>query len=362
MKKSCHVPRGFYNRGVVFCKSGGMHMIRVFLVIFLIGGLNVYAENAHYNTGNKKRCVSITKDLAKAKVLARAYKKPLALIFTGSDWCPYSKKLLDEIIESEEFFIEVKKDMVFAVLDFPELNPHPDIQRIEQNYSAKEEFQVKEFPLIILLDEHLNEMTRMGFSAHTSGEYGRHLMMALKKYEEIKGMLASKKSIMFSDLKKKYLEARELGSPVLIQALLDLGLQHDKECFFHLEKYSLALGEEREEWKKKILALNRDRKNKVALHLAVLEYQERERQHREDALEPLLDYTQGLGTQATSGLEAWRLHMLIAQHLVVHGSIGRALEHAELSLSLVPEEHRNEVHNSIKIISAELQVQGSARF
>jgi thioredoxin-related protein len=332
-------------------------LVKTVTVALVLGCHSVYAHFDFSKKNHQEKELPITKDFTRAKEMARAYQRPFLLVFTGSDWCPYSKQLLAEVIKSEDFAKEVHKRLFVVNLDFPELNPHPDQHVIEQNYQIKEEFHVKEFPLLVLLDADLHEITRMGFSGYTSAEYGRHLMASLNKYLEIKAVLESNNYSSFTDLKKKYLEARELGSTFLVHAILNVGLKHDKECFFHLEKYRLAPGkEEKEEWKKKICILNRDTTNRVALHLAVLEYQERRCQHREDALQPLFDYTKGLKTHMVENLEHWRVHMLIAQHLALDGSVAEALEHIHRSLALSPEEYREELKSSIKLLSADLNV------
>jgi len=303
---------------------------------------------------SKKEGVPITKDFCKAKQLARAYNKPLALVFTGSDWCLYSRKLLEDILGSKEFAQEIKQTFFFANIDFPELHSHLDVDRVESNYHLKKQFQVKEFPLIVLLDEEMHEVTRMGFSGHTSSEYGRRLVEDWKLYQTIKKALEAKPSLSFSELRRQYILARELGSSTLVEQALHLGLKQDQECFFHLEKYRLAKGEERKEWKKRILALNQDKKNRVGLHLAVLEYQERQEAHQDNALAPLLDYVKNLESYSSGYQEGWRVHMLIAQQLALDGDVASALHHAKASLKVAPEEHRYEIEHSIKILSADL--------
>ena len=317
----------------------------VAFITSLMGG-NLFGKEADHI----KAMLPMTQDFIKAKEMALAYRKPLAVLFTGSDWCPYSRRLLEDTIFTKEFSEEVKKYFVFVHVDFPELNPHPSKQLIEQNYLLKEKFQVKDFPVLILMDEEAHEITRMGFSAETSSQYGKHLVALLKKYTEIKSSLDAKAANPFSDLKQHYIEARELGSDYLIEKILNLGLKQDRDCFFHLEKYSYSTGEEKKELRKKILSLDKEHKTSVALRLAILDYQELQRSHSEDALAPLLEYAKSAGLDASQ--ENWRVHMLISQHLSLEGHIDEALEHAQLSLKLAPEGHQAEIKRSIKLLSA----------
>lgn len=329
-----------------------MKNIVLIAVIASLMGQSLFAKEIEDKSFHKKALFPITEDFSKAKEMAQAYRKPLAVLFTGSDWCQYSRRLLEETIFTKEFSEEVKKSFFFVHVDFPELNLHPSKKLIEQNYLLKEEFQVKDFPLIILIDEDLHEITRMGFSAETSSQYGKHLVSLLKKYTEIKNSLDVKNAIGFSDLREKYLEARDLGSPYLIDKILNLGLKQDKDCFFHLEKYSCSVGEEKKTLRKKILAMDKEHKTSIALRLAILDYQELQKTHSEDALSPLLDYAKNAGMDATQ--ENWRVHMLISQHLCAEGQLEEALEHARLSLKIAPEGYHGEIKKSIKLLSAEM--------
>lgn len=324
------------------------------LVAFITSliGFDLLGKEIEEKSNYRKTTLPMTQDFIKAKEMAQAYKKPLAVLFTGSDWCQYSRKLLEETVFTKEFSEEVKKYFVFVHVDFPELNPHPCKQLIEQNYLLKEEFQVKDFPVVILMDEEAHEITRMGFSAETSSQYGKHLVALLKKYTEIRAYLDSKGALGFFDLKESYLEARELGSSYLVEKILALGLKQDKDCFFHLEKYSNSVGEEKQALRKKILSLDKDHKISVALRLAILDYQELQKAHSEEALAPLLAYAKSTGLDTIE--ENWRVHMLISQQLSLEGHLDEALEHAKISLKQAPEGHQNEIRRSIKMLSAEL--------
>lgn len=328
-------------------------MVLVFITSLM--GCSLFAKEMEGKSGYRKTMLPMTQDFIKGKEMAQAYRKPLAVLFTGSDWCQYSRRLLEDTIFTKEFSEEVKKYFVFVHVDFPELNPNPSKQLVEQNYFLKEEFHIKDFPVVVLMDEDAHEITRMGFSAETSSQYGKHLVALLKKYTQIKAVLGSKAPIGFFDLKENYLEARELGSSYLIEKILDLGLRQDKDCFFHLEKYSVSVGEEKKTLRKKILSLDKEHKISVALRLAILDYQELQKSHSGDALAPLLDYAKSAGMDNTQ--ENWRVHMLISQHLSLEGNIDEALEHAKLSLKLAPEGHQTEIKRSIKLLSAELIAQ-----
>jgi thioredoxin-related protein len=340
-------------------------MNRILLTLLLLSciafGLNFSLGSDLFgresNTPNgKKIFFPITNDFSKAKEMGKAYFKPIALVFTGSDWCLYSQRLLEDTFFTSEFFEEVKKYFIFVHVDFPECNPQPSKKLIEQHYALKETFNIKDFPVVVLLDEELQEITRMGFSAEPASQYGKHLLALFKKYKEIKHFVETKGSLNFTDVKEKYIEARELGSAFLIDKVLQLGLKQDRDCFFHLEKYSMSSGEDKQALRKKILSLDKDHKADVALRLAILDYQELKSLHSQEVLNPLLEY---VNKEVTPTQEHWRVHMLIAEQFYEQKQQEEALEHARLSLKQAPENHKADIKKFVKALSEEAIAQAA---
>ena len=55
----------------------------------------------------------------KAKELAAKEGKPILMEFTGSDWCPPCKALHKNVLGTDVFKAEIKKDFILLVLDNP---------------------------------------------------------------------------------------------------------------------------------------------------------------------------------------------------------------------------------------------------
>ncbi len=58
-------------------------------------------------------------DYAAAVEKAKAENKPLLVLTTGSDWCPYCIKLEKDVLKSKSFKELAKKSFVLVYLDFP---------------------------------------------------------------------------------------------------------------------------------------------------------------------------------------------------------------------------------------------------
>jgi protein disulfide-isomerase len=306
---------------------------------------------------SQEKQILIMKDFTKAKEIARAYQKPLVLLFTGSDWCQYSQELLKHTLLSDGFIQVVKSSLIFVQIDFPEFNKSLKGERVQENAFLKEKFHVTEFPTVVLVDPDMHEITRLGYSTASSIEYANYLTSAYEKYQHLNASLCSKKDWTFDQLKQKYIEAEELGAEHLMLGLLNLGLHKDKECFFHLEKYCRAKGDDRKELRRQILALNTDNKQSVTLRLAVLDYQEMMQNNPHVALAHLLKDIDTIEI-SKGGLQdkalGWRINRLLAQQLVLEGEFEAANIYAKRALFLSPERYQKEVSQLIQQISLKL--------
>ncbi len=86
-----------------------------------------------------------------ALAAAKKAKKPVLMVFTGSDWCPPCKKLHHDVFESEAFKAWAPKNVVLLELDFPRKKELPKEQK-QHNDKLKNEFKVTGFPTVIALD------------------------------------------------------------------------------------------------------------------------------------------------------------------------------------------------------------------
>lgn len=116
-------------------------------------------------------------DHAAAMAAAKKEKKPVLLLFTGSDWCPPCKKLHAEVFASDEFKAWAKDKVVLLELDFPRNKEQP-AELAKQNKELQKEFKVSGYPTVIFVDA-------KGKKLHSSSGYGGEGVAAwIKKVEK----------------------------------------------------------------------------------------------------------------------------------------------------------------------------------
>jgi thiol-disulfide isomerase/thioredoxin len=88
-------------------------------------------------------------DLAKARAISDATKKPIFGFFTGSDWCGWCHRLQANVFAKPAFVEWAKNNVVLLELDFPRRKQLPQ-ELAQQNASLQQAFQVGGYPTIHL--------------------------------------------------------------------------------------------------------------------------------------------------------------------------------------------------------------------
>lgn len=119
-------------------------------------------------------------DFARAQALAKASGKPMLLDFTGSDWCGWCIKLKQEVFDEKEFQKYAEENLILVELDFPRnKSQKPNIK--EQNQKLQQQYSIRGFPTIILLDPEGNQIGKTGYQEGGPKAYVEHLKEILKK-------------------------------------------------------------------------------------------------------------------------------------------------------------------------------------
>jgi protein disulfide-isomerase len=129
-----------------------------YLLPFLALGLTLAAAAGPWQT-----------DLEQAKQQAARENKPLLVDFTGSTWCPPCQALDAEVLNTDAF-ASWSRNYILVKLDFPparerteeKVRSNPELQQLMR---LKDEYSVRGFPTVIIVEPNGNERARVvGYS------------------------------------------------------------------------------------------------------------------------------------------------------------------------------------------------------
>lgn len=157
------------------------------------------AINSTLSHANTKEWMSNFKE---AQQKAAAENKDLLVNFTGSDWCGWCIKLVDEVFQHESFKQGVADKFVLLEIDFPRDKTKLDQATQQQNEMLQEKYSIQGFPTILLLDSEGLPYAQTGYQAGGPEKYLTHLDnlimikdqrdIALKAAEELQGVAKAK--------------------------------------------------------------------------------------------------------------------------------------------------------------------------
>lgn len=117
-------------------------------------------------------------DLDKAKEKAKTDKKPVMVLFTGSDWCPPCKMMHKAVFAKDEFKKKAEKKYLLVVLDIPKKDP----EMKKKNGAIMGKLGVQGVPTIILFNKDGKEFDRFTASQFPTVEkFLEHLEKAYEK-------------------------------------------------------------------------------------------------------------------------------------------------------------------------------------
>jgi thioredoxin-related protein len=93
----------------------------------------------------------------KALAQAKAENKNVLLDFTGSDWCGWCIKMVEETLSKPEFTDYAAKNLVLVEVDFPNKKKLSDETK-KQNKELQDKFGAKGYPTFVLVDKDGKEL------------------------------------------------------------------------------------------------------------------------------------------------------------------------------------------------------------
>ena len=117
-----------------------------------------------------------------ATVSSKEEKKPIVLVFSGSDWCAPCIKLNQSIWQSETFKAYSKENYILYKADFPRKKKNQlSANRVDQNATLVNKFNAKgHFPLVVVLDSNENVLGKIGYKKTTPKDFISLLNSCLK--------------------------------------------------------------------------------------------------------------------------------------------------------------------------------------
>jgi len=118
-------------------------------------------------------------DFEEAKKQAAEKSLPILADFSGSDWCGWCIKLDNEVFSQSAFKDYAAKNLILFLADFP--NSKPQTAEVKaQNQALSQQYGVRGFPTVLLLDADGNVLGRTGYESGGAGAYVEHLQSLLK--------------------------------------------------------------------------------------------------------------------------------------------------------------------------------------
>jgi thioredoxin-related protein len=156
-------------------------------------------------------------DFQAAQDHARAQQKNLLVTFTGSDWCPWCKKLTAQVFDKPPFLAAARKQFILVNIDFPHEKKLPGELK-EQNGKLARKYGVYVFPSVLLLKPDGELIARTGYSSVGPEKYNQQLAGLMKTYESLpalRGQLPAAKGLERAKLLDRLIETyNRLGNEI----------------------------------------------------------------------------------------------------------------------------------------------------
>lgn len=118
----------------------------------------------------------------KAKEIALKERKPIILVFSGSDWCGPCIKLDNQIWKSDEFKTYSAKNYILVKADFPRKKSNSlSKEQLAHNENLAEKYNKKGyFPMVIVFNTEGILIGETGYKNLLPKEYIQHLQTFIK--------------------------------------------------------------------------------------------------------------------------------------------------------------------------------------
>lgn len=288
-----------------------------------------------------------------------AQDKYTLVAFTGSEWCPWSKKFHEEVLSNQPATLALSQQAKLLQVDFPADREDKALSQFKNRY------EIKKIPCLLLLSP--------------KGEVVAHIanltLPADELIGQVKGFIEDATTLQravadphfhklgVDEIRALYQKAQRLEIGKFHDYFLKRGIQLDKGAYFLLQRYHLLAekkGEERalSTLKKQILSRDPSDAFDSRFQMATIDFAHavdslRQHENPERALLPLLEYVEE--EKKKEGKHIWEVEMMIARFLYEHRLPQKALEHAKEALQRAPVEEKKEIEETVSFLSTSSQ-------
>ncbi|MFD0963861.1 thioredoxin family protein [Pseudofulvibacter geojedonensis] len=153
-------------------------MKRILVVVFLLVAIISVAQG-------KKDELHWETNFDKAKEISKKEKKPILIMFTGSDWCPPCKMLKADFFQSDKFANQANK-FVLLMVDLPRNRDLVGEEQYKANMVINKKYGVRSIPVVMAVDANggIIDKIKSYNSARDTAPHFKFIEKVLKKYSK----------------------------------------------------------------------------------------------------------------------------------------------------------------------------------
>lgn len=119
------------------------------------------------------------KNYSEAVTRSQSESKPIAILFTGTGWCPACVKLEREVIGNSEFTQSVGQKFVFLKAEFPDYNEAAIMASPFKQLMDR--YGVTAFPTIVVIDANGQKLYTVNYQQGGARVYAQELLKGLNR-------------------------------------------------------------------------------------------------------------------------------------------------------------------------------------
>ncbi len=278
--------------------------------------------------------------------------KPIVLALVGKDFCPWSQKMIGEVLSQVSFVEKMKNQAI--VWQYP-LYAEGDLKEER----IREKYKIDECPSILLLDPKGREFARFGYLPLDANGFAELLLETIEDFKEI--CIALEENQGKNDARKWlefYRKAKQFSSADFKKMVLERGVKEDSGTDLLIEKYIYLL--EQNKLKSpavqvcKKMLIERDPENRLGTHfkIAMAEYHKSVKAKTpKKALKPILRYLERFEEKDKENV--WNAEMVIANYLFAQHIKEKAIAYAKKAYEHAPDFLKESIASSISYMESQ---------